>query len=74
LRVAYLESASGILSFTFEQHLAYSHKDFIKIGCKEMSIDSWLNEFEAIGKSEGYSDKQIRAYGTFIKLCKELQE
>jgi uncharacterized protein YjbI with pentapeptide repeats len=74
LRGADLSGVTGVLSFTFGRHFAYSHKNIIKIGCKEMTIDRWLIDFEIIGRSEEYSNKQIRAYGAFIKLCKELQE
>jgi len=49
-------------------------KGNLKIGCYELEIDSWLSKFEEIGSNEGYTKKQIKEYGLYIKLAKELSE
>jgi len=65
-----LLEGKAILSFQFEKHIAYFMGiDEIVIGCHRHSINKWLEEFEIIGKTQGYTDKQITMYGMFIKQC-----
>ena len=48
--------------------------DIINIGCKSFSLAYWQEHFKAIGKTEGYSKKQIIEYGLYFKLISELLE
>jgi hypothetical protein len=32
----------------------------------------WLKKFKDIGKENGYTEEQIKEYGLYIKLAKEL--
>jgi len=65
-----LLEGKAILSFQFEKHTAYfMGTDEIVIGCHRHTVNQWLETFESVGKSEGYSDKQIAMYGAFIKQC-----
>ena len=71
LKETILEGKS-ILSFQFERHFAYfCGSDEIVIGCKRNSISEWLEQYEDIGRKNGYSDEQIKRYGDFIKMCSE---
>ena len=45
---------------------------YIKIGCIEKSIDEWEREFEIIGKENNYTELQIKEYGLYIQLAKQL--
>lgn len=45
---------------------------FIKIGCKVKPINEWINEFEKIGKENGYTEKEIKEYELYINLIKTL--
>jgi carbonic anhydrase/acetyltransferase-like protein (isoleucine patch superfamily) len=45
----------------------------INIGCKQFTIGEWMENFENIGKSEGYSDNEIEEYVEYIEICARLQ-
>ena len=73
LRYADLSSAD-LMIFQFQRHQAfYSLDDNLRIGCLYLPLDEWVNKFEEIGKREQYSDLQIKVYGSFIKMCAEMQ-
>jgi len=73
LRYANLSSAN-LMIFQFQRHQAfYSLDDNLRIGCLYLPLDEWVNKFEEIGKREQYSDLQIKVYGSFIKMCAEMQ-
>jgi hypothetical protein len=60
--------------FQFQRHQAfYSLDDNLRIGCLYLPLTEWVNKFEEIGKREQYSDLQIKVYGSFIKMCAEMQ-
>ena len=44
----------------------------IKIGCKCMSPNDWLLNFEQIGEIEGYTAEQIAEYKLYIDLASQL--
>jgi hypothetical protein len=44
----------------------------IQIGCKCGSVDWWLENYEQIGKSEGYTQEQIKEYKRYIDLAAEM--
>ena len=67
-------SSADLMIFQFQKHQAfYSFDDSLRIGCLYLPLDEWVNKFEEIGKREKYSDLQIKAYGSFIKMCAEMQ-
>ena len=71
LRYANLSSAN-LLIFQFQRHTAYFTLDgTLRIGCHCLPISEWLETYEDLGKQEGYTQSQIKAYGSFIKLCAE---
>ena len=39
----------------------------VRIGCKRMTLDEWLTEFEAIGEEQGYTPQQIAEYGAHLR-------
>ena len=49
-------------------------KGYLKIGCTEHTFKYWKDNFEAIGKKENYSDKQIKEYGLYIDLAINLSK
>ncbi len=66
---------ADLFIFQFERHTAYFTLDgSLRIGCRVMLVSDWLKNYQEIGKNEGYSPKQIKAYGGFIKLCAEQLE
>ncbi|QDP68330.1 MAG: hypothetical protein Unbinned200contig1002_31 [Prokaryotic dsDNA virus sp.] len=69
LRGADLEGAKGILTFSGEQHLAICYKDRIQIGCKDYPIKHWITHYQTIGEQNGYTERQIILYGSFINTC-----
>ena len=67
-------SYADLMIFQFQRHQAfYSLDDNLRIGCLYLPLDEWVNKFEEIGKREQYSDLQIKVYGSFIKMCAEMQ-
>ena len=47
-------------------------KGFLQIGCKCYTFKEWERHFEAIGKTEGYSEDQIKEYKSYIDLAIQL--
>ena len=43
----------------------------LKIGCLEYKIEKWQKKYKSIGKLHDFSEKEIKQYGQFIKLCAE---
>lgn len=42
----------------------------VKIGCIERPLDWWLKNYEIVGKLAGYTEPQIREYGTkLLRFC-----
>jgi len=52
----------------------YWGEDAIQIGCKKLSIQEWLDNFEKVGISEGYSTEQIAEYKGYIDMIVELHK
>ncbi|HEY4337335.1 MAG TPA: hypothetical protein VGM89_15600 [Puia sp.] len=43
-------------------------EDKIQIGCKHRTIAEWIEGYQAVGCSEGYTPDQIAEYGGYIKM------
>ena len=54
--------------FSAGQHEANAYNGYIRIGCKYLTAKEWLEEYKEIGAKEGYTPKEIREYGSFIKM------
>jgi len=69
LQGAFLEDIKGkeIISFQAGKHFAYYADSYIKIGCLCESVSWWLENYKAVGKKEGYSEAEIKRYGSFIE-------
>jgi hypothetical protein len=66
-------SYANLIIFQCQRHQAfYTFDGTLRIGCLVMPITEWALGFEEIGKKEGYTDLQIKAYGNFIKQCLEM--
>lgn len=65
-------SKTNITTFQFNRHFAFHHEGYVKIGCQGMALDEWLDSYEEIGKKEGYTEKEIKAYCLWLKMLKEL--
>ncbi len=79
LREAYLQGANlqeanlqrtNIITFQANRDFAFHHEGYIKIGCKGMMLDEWLDRYEEIGKEEGYTNQEITMYGHWLKGLK----
>jgi hypothetical protein len=74
LRMADLSWADLII-FQFQKHMAYFTFDgSLRIGCLVMPISEWVIGYEEIGRAEGYTAQQIKAYGAFIEICRSMFE
>jgi uncharacterized protein YjbI with pentapeptide repeats len=72
LQGAYLHGIEGkeILTFQAGKHFAYYADDHINIGGLSYPIDYWLENYKSLCEDfYEYTDKEIRLYGEFIKLC-----
>jgi hypothetical protein len=47
---------------------------FLNIGCMSFSIEHWMDNFEEIGKKEGYSEEEIERYGKAINFISEISD
>jgi hypothetical protein len=43
--------------------------DILNIGCKQYTIEQWLENFERIGRNEGYTDQEIAEYRAYIDFA-----
>lgn len=61
----------GLWTFVAGQHEAYFHTSsgLLSIGCMQHTVDSWVERYKVIGQAAGYEDREIWAYGLFIKAC-----
>lgn len=63
------------IEFQFNGHLAYYFgDDILHIGCKSESIDFWLESYKIVGEHYGYSKKEIKQYGDWIKYIAKLHK
>jgi len=60
-----------IINITGSRHSVHLINDKIKIGCEIYSVEYWLNNYEQIGKDNGYSKKEIKEYKKYIDMCAE---
>ena len=70
LRCTNLSDIKGkqIITFQANQHFAYYADGYIKIGCKLLSVEEWLEQYKQIGKDNSYSKEEIKLYGNWIKM------
>ena len=54
--------------------ITYWGCDAIQIGCKQYTIFEWLSNYENIGGSNNYSDKEIEEYWMYIDMIKHIHE
>ena len=54
--------------------ITYWGCDAIQIGCKQYTIFEWLSNYENIGRSNNYSDKEIEEYWMYIDLIRRIHE
>ena len=54
--------------------ITYWGCDAIQIGCKQYTIFEWLSNYENIGRSNNYSDKEIEEYWMYIDMIKHIHE
>jgi UDP-3-O-[3-hydroxymyristoyl] glucosamine N-acyltransferase len=54
--------------------ITYWGCDAIQIGCKQYTISKWLSNYEKIGRSNNYSDKEIEEYWMYIDLIRRIHE
>ena len=44
----------------------------LSIGCVTLTFAEWKKQYRAIGKREGYTEKQIKEYGAIIALATKI--
>ncbi len=45
----------------------WAKKGVLGIGCQQYDIEHWRKNFKEIGKSDGYTEEQIKEYGRHIR-------
>jgi len=65
---------AGVIGFCLGEHFGFMtlHNQYVRIGCKGMSLDDWLLNYQEVGKIEGYTEEEIRRYGVQLKALKEM--
>ena len=70
LRGANLSGAKGpFTTFSAGRHTAVFAGGYGVIGCERWSYESWLTDYDEIGRNHDYGDDEIAEYGEFIKLA-----
>ena len=70
LSEAYLSEAEGpFTTFSAGRHTAVFAGGYGVIGCERWSYESWLTDYDEIGRNHDYGDDEIAEYGEFIKLA-----
>jgi len=60
-----------VIYLLMPQHDMTALRDSLQIGCKKHSYSYWLENYEEIGREEGYSEEEIDIYKTAIKMCRK---
>ena len=63
-------TGKDIITFQYNKHFAYYCDGIIKIGCLSLTPKEWLKQYKEIGVKERYTEKEIKAYGAFIRNIK----
>jgi hypothetical protein len=68
---------TNVFGFCLGKHFGFVHfgeqyegDSYVKIGCHNYTLDYWLENYKAIGGKEGYTEQQIKIYGTMLELLK----
>ena len=66
---------SRLFHFRGSNHVVdcYSN-DMIRVGCEMHSTNHWIKNFKAIGKNNGYTDKEITEYKKYIVHSAKMQK
>ena len=46
----------------------------VHVGCHCYPLARWLKSYRAVGKKEGYSDKEIEEYGVYFTMVSNILE
>ena len=64
-----------LMRFQYQRDEAhYQFDGMIRVACEYYSVDHWVENYQAIGEANQYTDEQIEMYGEFFKWCKRLEE
>ena len=75
LRGANLSGAKGpFTTFSAGRHTAVFAGGYGVIGCERWSYESWLTDYDEIGRNHDYGDDEIADYGVWIKLAVARQQ
>jgi hypothetical protein len=67
---ANLSDAEGqYAAASFGKHQAIAAGGYISIGCERHTYQEWLDNYQQIGKANGYTEAEIARYGAWIKLA-----
>lgn len=71
---ANLSHCKGVVGFYLGEHFGFMslHNQSVKIGCRQHSLDFWLEYYQTIGKHADYFDEMIRRYGIQLRALKEM--
>lgn len=57
-----------------KQHVALLIGDNLRIGCKHETLEWWLENGEALGRENEYTEEEIKMYMNFIKMVSDKNE
>lgn len=67
---ANLRGAKGKFStFNGGKHDAVACGGFVSIGCEFHLLEWWIENFNKVGETGGYSMAEIERYGSWLKTC-----
>ena len=65
---------TGLYIYGSKHPVTYVGEGKLSIGCHCEPINWWIENYELMGKGEGYSESEILEYKTYIDLAKTFHE
>ena len=74
LSEANLRCKQYVCAIKGRRHSIIAIDDDVRIGCHRRTLAEWLENYQAIGHEEGYTDEQIAEYGGWLKAIAAILE
>jgi hypothetical protein len=68
------DAKNVILQFKASRHQVNVIDNMVRIGCQNHDLQWWLENYQAVGRSERYTEKEIAEYGMILDHIKRVLE
>jgi len=63
-----------VCAISGSRHSIVAIDDDVRIGCHRKSLAEWLENYQTIGRKEGYAGEQIAEYGLWLNTIAAILE